>query len=261
MNAPTVIDEAQVATRTNPWHALLAAIQFLTRIPVPSIHYTTRTLADALPYFPLVGLALGALAGGLNTLLVAHLSRTLAALFVVMATILITGALHEDGLADCADAFGSRHSRQRTLEILHDSRIGTYGAVALTLSLAARVLLIAALPLGRVMPMLIAASVLSRWSSLPLTLLPPARPDGGQGMKVAQRTSHPGLIIATIFALAIVIYSLRVAAIAPVLAACITTALSAWFYYRRIGGTTGDCFGATNQLVEIAVLTCGAWLL
>jgi adenosylcobinamide-GDP ribazoletransferase len=261
MSSSQLISEKQKITSTNPWNALLAAVQFLTRIPVPAISYTDRTLADAMIYFPLIGLAIGATAGFLHRLLVQHLTRPLAALVVVSVTVLITGALHEDGLADCADAFGSYHPRERTLEILRDSRIGSYGAIALALSLAARILLMAALPLDRVMPILISAYILSRWSSLPLTLLPAARTDSGQGVKVAQRTPHISLILASVFSLAVVGYLLRIAAIAPISAACLVTALTSVFYFRRIGGVTGDCFGATNQLVEIAVLGCGAWVI
>jgi adenosylcobinamide-GDP ribazoletransferase len=260
MSPSQLISGKQSTTRTKPWNALLAALQFLTRIPIPAIPYTERTLADAMIYFPLIGLAIGAGTGLLHKLLLPHLTRPLVALAVVTATVLITGALHEDGLADCADAFGSHHPRIRTLEILRDSRIGSYGAIALTLTLAARILLIAALPLDRTMPFLISAHVLSRWSSLPLTMLPAARPDSGQGVKVAQQTPRISLIVTTLFMVAAITYFLRYAAIAPVAAASAVTALTALFYFRRIGGVTGDCFGATNQLVEIAVLACGAWI-
>ncbi|ADW69083.1 cobalamin-5-phosphate synthase CobS [Granulicella tundricola MP5ACTX9] len=167
---------AALARRTNPAYALLAAVQFLTRIPTPQIPYTDRTLSDALAYFPLIGLLIGTLAALVNQFLAPHLSRPLSALCTVTFTVLITGALHEDGLADCADAFFGHHSRERTLAILRDSRIGTYGAAALALSLGARVLLVAALPLNHVFPYLIAAHTLARWSPLPLSYLPPPAP-------------------------------------------------------------------------------------
>ena len=174
--------------RLNPIQAFLAAVQFLTRIPTPSIPYTDYSLADSLPYFPIVGLLLGSLASLLYTALTAHTSIWFSALATILAVILLTGALHEDGLADAADAFGSYHSRERTLEILRDSRIGTYGALALIASVCSRVLLLAALSPAHVAGTLLAAFVLSRWSALPLALLPAARPQtDGQGTRVAGR--------------------------------------------------------------------------
>ena len=244
---------------TRPDHALLAAIQFLTRIPTPSFPFTQSTLPAALAFFPWVGLALGALAALTDTRLLRHLPPVAAALGTVAVLILITGALHEDGLADCADAFGSHHPRARTLDILRDSRIGTFGALALILSIAARVTLITALPAPRIFPTLLAAHALARWSSLPLTLLPPARADSGQGVKVAQQTPRSILVLGTLSALAITLAALRQAALPAIAATLAVTTLTALFYRRRLQGITGDCFGATNQLVEIAILTCGAW--
>ena len=189
-----------------------------------------------------------------------HVSTIVSALFATLLLILITGALHEDGLADCADAFGSHHPLDRTLAILRDSRIGTYGTLALILSVLARILLLAALPLDRATPTLITAHVLARWSSLPLALLPAARPaEDGQGARVAKQISRPALLLGTLITLAITATALRFHALVPILLAVTITALTGAFYKRRIGGVTGDCFGATNQLVEIAVLLCGAW--
>jgi adenosylcobinamide-GDP ribazoletransferase len=238
---------------------LLAAVQFLTRIPTPAFAWQPDTLTRAVLFFPLVGLALGAATGGLNLLLAAHLPRTLAALIAVASLIALTGALHEDGLADCADAFGNQHPLDRTLAILHDSRIGTYGTVALIVSIGARVLLIASLPLGQSLAWIIAATTLSRWAILPLTLLPPANPGSGIGTRIARQTPRFVLILGTLFAIAIATAVLHRAILTPMLVSLAITAASAAFYRRRLGGTTGDCFGATAQLVEIGVLLCGAW--
>lgn len=245
---------------TRSFEPLLAAVQFLTRVPIPSIIFTEDTFPRSLMFFPLVGLALGALAGLLNRLLVPHLSRTLAGLAVVTFVVAVTGALHEDGLADCADAFGLRRTRERTIAILRDSRIGSFGAIAIAVSLLARVLLVSALPLAYAPHYLIAAFTLSRWSSLPLTLLPPARAEPGQGSQIAQKTSRFTLTAGTTLTMIIVFASLRRGAPIALLAASLVTVCSAIFYRRRLGGVTGDCFGATNQVVEIAVLACGAWL-
>jgi adenosylcobinamide-GDP ribazoletransferase len=102
--------------------------------------------------------------------------------------------------------------------------------------------------------------VLSRWSTLPLSYyLPPARESEGQGARIAGLTSAASLIAGSIFTIATVVVALRKAAIAPLLSAILVSLLSSFFYMRRFGGITGDCFGATNQLTEVAVYLCGVW--
>jgi adenosylcobinamide-GDP ribazoletransferase len=143
---------------------------------------------------------------------------------------------------------------------MKDSRIGTYGGTALALSLLARYVLLATLPLEHFAAYVISAHVLCRWSSLPLSyFLPPAREQTGQGARIAKLTSFPSLLIGSVFSIAVVVFALRWSALTPLLAATIVVILSGWLYIRKINGITGDCFGATNQLTEIAVYFCGVW--
>ena len=263
MSAPPQLEE-QIAAQTGlPGTPALAAVQFLTRMAVPSFTYAPDTLARALVWFPLVGAALGGAAGLLVRGLTPHLGGPVGALIAVATLLAVTGALHEDGLADCADAFGLRHNRVRTLEILHDSRIGTFGAVALIVSIGLRVLVVAALPLDRVVPVLIAALTLSRWAVLPLAFLPPApREDGslpGLGGRIAGSMTPLRLAVGSLMAFAIAIATLRFAAIPAILLAGLGILLAARLFRSRLGGTTGDCFGATIQLVEVATLLVGLW--
>jgi adenosylcobinamide-GDP ribazoletransferase len=173
--------------------------------------------------------------------------------------VLTTGCLHEDGLADVADSMGGWSLEQR-LAILHDSRLGSYGVTVLALSLLSRAVLLAALPLEHFTAYLISAHVLCRWSTLPLSrYLPPAGDSEGQGARIASLTSTASLIFGSIFAIAIVVVALRKASLAPLLTAMLVPLLSSFFYMRKFGGVTGDCFGATNQLTEIAVYLCGVW--
>jgi adenosylcobinamide-GDP ribazoletransferase len=174
--------------------------------------------------------------------------------------VLITGGLHEDGLADTADGFGGGWSKEQILLILRDSRIGSYGAIALTLSLLARWLLLASLPLHHFAAYVISAHVLSRWSSIPLSyFLASAREGDGQGARIARLTSVSSFITGTILTCTIVFFALRRAALIPAIVSVLVVTLSGIFYWRKIGGVTGDCFGATNQLTEIAVYFCGVW--
>jgi len=237
------------------------AFQFLTRIPTPPMRFEADSLSRAAKFFPLVGLAVGGSGVLLQRVLRFHLNRPLTALVLLAYLLLITGCLHEDGLADAADGFGGGWSKDQILAILKDSRIGSYGAAALVMSLLARYLLLASLPLEHFAAYVISAHVLCRWSMLPLSyFLPPAREQEGQGARIAKLTSLGTLIFGSVFSLAVVVFALRWHAVAPSLAALVTAALSGWFYWKRIGGVTGDCFGATNQLAEIAVYFCGVWI-
>ncbi len=244
----------------------LSSVHFLTRIPVPAPPYQPDSLARAVKFFPIVGLLLGGAAAFVHTLLAPHLSRLATALIVVTFLVIITGCLHEDGLADAADGFGGGWTREQVLLILRDSRIGSYGATALALCLLARVLLLSSISQWSVVSYLIAAHVLCRWTTLPLSFyLPAARSlEGGeldgQGARVANLTSIGTLVGGTIVSFAIVAIALRRHALIPILVAIIVTFLSGLYYRRRIGGVSGDCFGATNQLTEVAVYLCGAWI-
>ncbi len=234
---------------------LVVAFQFLTRLPMPQVPFAPDGLARSVKFFPLVGLVIGAGAAGLEKVLAPHLGKPVVALAVLAYLVLITGCLHEDGLADVADSLGGWSVEQR-LTILRDSRIGSFGATALAISLLSRGVLIAEVPLAY----LVSAHVLCRWSMLPLSYyLPAAREGEGQGARIARLTSNGSLIAGSVFTIATVVFVLRRASIAPLLAAMIVPLLSGWLYMRKFGGVTGDCFGATNQLTEIAVYLCGVW--
>jgi adenosylcobinamide-GDP ribazoletransferase len=239
---------------------VVVAFQFLTRIPMPTIAFEADSLSRAIKFFPLVGLVVGSGAVLVQKLLISHLSRQLVAFAVLAYLVLITGCFHEDGLADTIDAFGGGATKNKILIILKDSRIGSYGATALVLCLLARYLLLTSLPMEHFAAYVISAQVLCRWTSLPLSyFLPPAREQDGQGARIAKLTSLPSLVFGSAFSFVVVIFALKWSAVAPLLVAVIVVALSGWLYARKIGGVTGDCFGATNQLTEIVVCFCGVW--
>ena len=241
---------------------MVNAFQFLTRIPMPSTRFEADSLSRAVKFFPLVGLTIGVGAVLLHKLAMPHLGRPLTGLVVLIYLVLITGCFHEDGLADAVDGFGGAQNKNQILVILRDSRIGSYGAIALTLSLLARYLLLVSLPLEHFGAYVVSSQVLCRWSSLPLGyLLPPVHEQKGLGTQIARLTSFNSMAIGSLFSFAVVFLLLRWSSIGPVLLAMLTAALTGWFYLKKIGGVTGDCFGATNQLTEIAVYLCGVWIL
>jgi adenosylcobinamide-GDP ribazoletransferase len=238
----------------------LVAAQFLTRFPVPRVRFDPDSLSRAAKFFPVVGLIIGLGASVLQRIAAPHLSHPLVALLVLTFLVLITSGLHEDGLADTADGFGGGWNREQVLTILRDSRIGSFGALALVLSVLARFLLLSSLPVNRFTAFIVSAHVLCRWTTLPLSyFLAPARESDGQGARIAQKISPASLLIGTLLSFAIVFYFMRTEFWIPALVALVITALSGLYYSRRIGGVTGDCFGATNQLTEIAVYFCGVW--
>ena len=237
------------------------AVQFLTRIPilfVPDDAYDAPADGKrrALVFFPPVGLLVGGI-GALAWLGTAALSLPplAGAVLAVAATAMTTGAFHEDGLADTSDALGP-HSREKALEVMRDSRIGTFGAVALWAVLTLKVAALSALPPHSFWPVLLAAHVLARWSSLPLARwLPDARDAKGLGAGLAALIDGRGLLMATVLmalCLGLLVGLHRsLWLLGGALAVLLLTGL---FYRRRFGGVTGDCLGATNQLVEMLTL-------
>jgi adenosylcobinamide-GDP ribazoletransferase len=238
---------------------LLAAVQFLTRIPVPQFQYDPDLLVDAAKFYPLVGAGVGGGAILLEWALRGHLPAGVLAALLLGYLVAITGGFHEDGLADTADGIGGGRNREHRLEIMRDSRIGSFGSLAICLSLLARWALLTALLRANFAAYVLAAHVLCRWTTLPLCLLAPARAGEGLGNKLAQKLSRTSVIIGSVIAFALAGSMLRIHLAAPLLASVVVTLLSGWYYRSRLGGITGDCFGATNQLAEIAVYACGVW--
>jgi adenosylcobinamide-GDP ribazoletransferase len=239
---------------------VLVAFQFLTRLPTPKIEYEPDALARAACFFPLVGIGVGVSAYLVHYLLMDHLPKTVIAIVVLLLTVLITGALHEDGFADAADGFGGGWNREQVLLILKDSRIGSFGALAIVFSFGARLVLLAQLPERRFAAFIICAHMLCRWTALPLGyFLQPARVEIGQGSRLGGKLSFARTMFSTLLTFTVAIYFFRFQFWIPMLVATAITAISGFYYKRRIGGITGDCFGATNQLTEIAIYLCGVW--
>jgi len=164
--------------------------------------------------------------------------------------VLVTGALHEDGLADAADGFGGGSTPERIFEIMKDSRIGSYGAVALILAIIIKLASLASLSRVEIVMALIAAHTLARWSSV--ALLYRYAYVGTKGIAFAGTVTGWRLAVATVIAFGICVITLQRRAIIPTLVSVIMTILAGAYFRNRIGGVTGDCLGAANQLVEIA---------
>jgi|SRR5215472_7777513 len=236
----------------------LTAVQFLTRLPVPLEDFHADDLANSLVFFPVVGLLLAA--GGLllHFLLVNHTGNAVVTLVILLYLVLLTGGLHEDALADAADGFGGGSEKEQILAIMRDSRIGSYGAIAIAFSLLGRFVLLTELPATKFAAYFAAGQVLSRWTSLPLSFfLLPARMDSGQGSRVARRVSWFSLVCGTLLAVGITALFLKRALLWAGSISVLVTAITGLYYQKRLGGITGDCLGATIQLAEIGLYLTG----
>ncbi|ACF12579.1 cobalamin 5'-phosphate synthase [Chloroherpeton thalassium ATCC 35110] len=240
------------------FNVFLSAVMFLTRLPVGRwVHYNAEHLAQSSIYFPLVGALVGAIAVGALSLSLLLIPVLPAVLISMIATILATGALHEDGFADCADGFGGGFETERVLEIMKDSRLGTYGAIALWISLSLKAALLyeitsrdALLCAGA----LISGHTLGRFSSLVLIYrYPYVRKTASKSKSVMNGLSSPRLAIAMIYTLIITATSLLEQALLPLGFAALATGFAGRYFNRRIGGITGDTLGAASQFVELSV--------
>jgi adenosylcobinamide-GDP ribazoletransferase len=226
---------------------MLAAAGFLTRLPVG--HYQEGGCAR---YFPLVGAAIGALGAAVLLAAAAVLPLAVAVILSVSATVLATGALHEDGLADSCDAFGGGGTREEVLRIMHDPRIGAFGALGLMLVLALKIATLAHLPLAVLPLALVCAHAFSR--SLCVAVMAfghYARPEGGKTRAVAQGARPRDA--ATALLIGVVPFAFAPAAFLWPLAAMALVSIALHAYFRaRIGGFTGDALGALQQVAETA---------
>ena len=246
------------------WQRFLLATSLLTRVPLPAVAQpSTLDLGSSLGLAPVVGVLIG-LAGGAVFWLAAWLGLPplVAGLLTVLATFVLTGGLHEDGLADVADGFGGNRNRERKLAIMRDSRIGSYGSAALIFSIALRATALAALgDPAAVFMTLIAAHSASR-GLLPAVMygLPLARPDG-----LAATVGRPpgqAVILAIGTAVIVTLSSLGVTSgAAALMIGAIATLFVSWLARRQIGGYTGDVLGAAQQGSEAAILIAAASLL
>lgn len=235
------------------------ALGFFTRIPVPAwVPWSPERLNHSARYFPLVGVLVGGIGAAVAIVALQLLPPLLAVLLSMAATLLLTGAFHEDGWADTCDGLGGGWEPAQVLEIMKDSRIGTYGTAGLVLMLlakAAALTELAAHGSAALAAALIAAHALSRLASTSLIhTLDYVREDAlSKAKPLARKLARGELILATLTgALPLLLLGLSAALAAAMLTALVTL-YCARLLLRRLGGYTGDGLGATQQLSELAI--------
>lgn len=244
----------------------ICAVQFLTRIPTPRLDdFQPEWIQQSARYYPVVGLVVGGVSGGVLWLASLLWSPWIAAVLAVGAGMALTGCFHEDGLADTADGIGGGQTRSRRLEIMKDSRLGTYGASVLFLNLALRILCVGTL--ATISPLvgllcLVASNAMGRSIAV---LAMAAMPYGGDpGMAKEgkpDRTTALNVVLAiSVGALALLPFKPLQATLA-VAAGISVASVPAYLAWRLLGGRTGDVLGAVEQAFEIGFLLALAAIL
>jgi len=250
------------------------ALQFFTRLPIPAwVGFEASWLQHASRYFPLVGVVVAALAAAVYAAAALVLPAPVAAVLSTAASIYITGAFHEDGFADTCDGLGGGMTKERALEIMKDSRVGAYGAIGIVCMLATKLSALALLPPHLAGAALVVAHPVSRLAATALIWKLDYVRGEGKAKPLAQQMTG------TEFAIAALTCALPAAGMlaagwmtpAALVAAVLASAAAAlWLgrlFVRRLGGYTGDCLGAVQQLAEalvyvavLATLGHGAWM-
>lgn len=234
------------------WYYFLLALSFFTRIPVSSFaNFQESDLNHSTKYFPLVGIIVGAVGALVFWLSDILLPLEVAVLLSMAATILLTGAFHEDGLTDAIDGLGGGWSKEQVLTIMVDSRIGSYGAVALLLALLTKYQALSYQVAALIPASLVAGHALSRLCAVLVIFTQSYVKFEGKSKPLATRLNATDLTVATFFGL------LPLAFLSIQFLLALVPVVLVWLWFsakikKRIGGYTGDCLGAMQQLTEIA---------
>src|SRR5439155_11613952 len=235
------------------------ALQFFTRLPIPRwVGFDADWLHHAARYFPAVGVVVGAVTAAVYTLALQFWPPAVAVLLSTIAGVYLTGAFHEDGFADVCDGFGGGMTRERVLEIMQDSRVGAYGAIGIALLLGLKCVTLISIPSMQVATLLLAAHPVSRLLAVSLVWrLDYVKADGKakplaqhmSGLEFGIALSSVGVVLAALMLCVAVDWRVLAAGSALAVPAALWLAR---VFVRRIGGYTGDCLGAVQQLSELA---------
>lgn len=229
-----------------------AALQFLTILPgLAKREFTARDFGRSLAYFPLIGLILGLILFGLHSGLRLILPLPVVSALIILALVVLTGAHHIDGLMDTFDGVIAGRSKEERLAIMSDTKVGTFGIVAAVLVILLKYVSLSSAP---VFDSLVLMPVLSRWVMVSALFVFPAAKTTGMAATFKQNISWHGLAIATAIALIVSVLLIREWGLVLMAALWLITFGIASYINSRLGGLTGDNYGALNELSEVLVL-------
>lgn len=241
----------------------LAALSFLTIIPLPiRREISPEEVGRSLGYFPVVGVIIGLILAGLNWLFRWFLPPTVISGLLIVAMVLISGALHLDGFIDTCDGIAGHRTVEDRWRVMHDSRVGAFGVIGVFLLLLVKYVSLSSLPESWLTITLLVMPVVSRWAMVyAVFAYPYARPDG-LGLAFKQGASWQRLAIATVITVLVVIGLLGWAGVSYFYLAGLVIMMVIWvvvvvmadYLQRKLSGLTGDTYGAINEVAEVSVL-------
>jgi len=230
---------------------LFIGLQFLTQLPIRTKAVTSSEIVQSYYFYPVIGFLIGVGAVLLRRLLVMAFPPSFSIALVLAFLIWISGGLHDDGLADVADGMGGGWTPRERLTIMKDSRIGAFGTTILILAVFAKYSALTSMNAVRLDASIVTAQILGRWAFLPMGFFNPPAGEG-LGSEFMKGLTAKAVFIGTLMATSAVILLCRIHGSLAVALAVVVIALASVYFRRRLGGVTGDCFGATFQFVEIA---------
>lgn len=243
--------------------ALLAAIRFLTSIPLPWWREASRQeFVRSLAYYPVVGIIIGLILAGLSWLLALFLPSAIVNVLLIVALVVISGALHLDGFVDTCDGIGGHKNPEERWQVMRDSRVGGFGVIGGCCLLLVKYISLNSVPEPLLMMTLVVMPVISRWAMVyAIFAYPSARPSG-LGKERKQATDWLRFTIATLITLVVAIGLARLANItyfyvvgpAIVFGIWMITIAMATYFKHKFAGLTGDTYGAINEVAEVCVL-------
>ena len=232
---------------------LLAAVQFLTVIPLRR-DVSQRDIGRSLLFFPIVGLGIGAVLFGLDRLFNLLLPVALGSVLLIVALVLLTGANHLDGFIDTCDGMAAGRSPQERLAIMRDSRVGGFGVVGVCCLLLVKYVSLLFLPGALRMAALLLMPTVGRWAMVYAIFAYPSARSEGLGQAFKEQANWWRLVIATLIAIAISVALMKLFGLALLAVIWLIVVVMATYLRKKLGGLTGDTYGAINEVIEISVL-------
>ena len=233
----------------------IAAIRFLTTIPLPWWRECTpEELGRSTGFFPVIGIIIGLILIGLNWLFGLFLPSAIVSILLVIASVIISGAMHLDGLADTCDGIAGQKSPEERWRVMSDSRTGGFGIVGVCCLLLAKYVALNSVPSNLIMVTLLLMPMISRWTMVYAIFAYPYAKPSGMGKFVKQEARWHMFVWTTVITLAVAIVLAQLKGLVLILVTWIIVLAIAAYLKRKFSGLTGDTYGAINEIAEVCVL-------